>query len=398
MSVKIAVISDLHCQSKDSKNNESFLYYDAEPRPRTKHPVESLIRLIQDSNLVADALVIAGDLTNAMSREGLRGGWGFALRIAEKLGVGMVAATVGNHDVDSRHEYGDDPFQFARYQVGDGFPVRDAAPGASYWDDGFCMVEREDLQILVINSAAEHVNIDQAKQGGITEARIEQIDDFLRDQAKRRFRVALFHHHPMLHEGCGMGAEDVMHNGSLLLPLLESHDFSLVMHGHKHHPRLIYGPGGMNSIAVLAAGSLSANNASNPGLMTITRNLFHIVTLEDRDIEHGDHCGTVQSWEFGMTEGWALPKCQSARIPSMTGFGCRVASRVLAVQAAELLRQRGDRYIGWQDVLSAMPYLAYLIPQDLEAFGNCLKNDFRIKLFPDPPDPPAVVGYPDGGS
>lgn len=399
MSVRIAVISDLHCQSKDSSPNESFLYYDADPTPRNRHPVESLIQLIQDKDnpLSADALLIPGDLTNAMCTHGLVGGWDYALRISRELGAGLVAATLGNHDVDSMGNLGPDPFQFPRERVERGFPVGDDMRRGAYWASGFCMVEYRDLQALVINSAAEHQSFEKAKRGGVTERRLEEIEDFLLGSVRKPFRVALFHHHPMLHEGCGLGSEDVMCNGSLLLDVLEKHDFDLVIHGHKHHPRLIYGPGGANSIAVLAAGSLAANNARNPGLNTITRNLFHIVTLEDEGVDRHDRCGTMESWEFGMGDGWQLPNRQSARIPSKTGFGCRVRPHELAQQAAATLCQSGEKWLQWDRMLAAMPQLRYLIPLDLEAFDKSLQTDHKMRLYPAPPDHPDGVGRLEGG-
>ena len=71
-----------------------------------------------------------------------------------------------------------------------------------------------------------------------------------------------------------------MVNGSLLLSLLERFGFQLVVHGHKHHPKLSYAAGGGASPAVLASGSLAA--IATPILATNARNLFHLVAARFR--------------------------------------------------------------------------------------------------------------------
>lgn len=372
MPVTLAIISDLHCQSQDSEEKETFLYYDADPTPRNKHPVGSLIRLIQEEGITADVLLVPGDLTNQMGTMGLLGAWGYALQVSRELQTGLVAATVGNHDVDSRRQLGDDPFRFPREMVEPDFPVPDEVRRQYYWQNGFCMVDHGNLQVLVLNSAADHDQQEEIERGGVTDARLEQIADYLHNSHRTNFRVALAHHHPILHEGCGLGPEDVMRNGSFLLDLLGDQGFDLMIHGHKHHPRLIYGPGGQNSVAVLAAGSLAANNVRNLGLNTFTRNMFHIITL-DEPVDRCDHCGTVKSWEFAMGEGWQASKRQSARMPNQTGFGCRVRIDELAEEAVEVLARSGERFLEWNRMLADMPHLAYLIPLDLIALGSRLR-------------------------
>jgi 3',5'-cyclic AMP phosphodiesterase CpdA len=88
-SATFAVISDLHCRLKDSAD-DSFLTVGAPRVPSNRHPVESLLELIDAEKPMVDALLIPGDLTNRANREGLNHAWEIALEIGRHLRVPVV--------------------------------------------------------------------------------------------------------------------------------------------------------------------------------------------------------------------------------------------------------------------------------------------------------------------
>src|SRR5436309_14796770 len=91
---KVAIVSDLHCHPKGHQHWDSLLHYDAPRTPTSKHPVASLLRLIEEEGFTADARLVPGDLTNQMCMPGLKPGWAFCNEIANGLHAELVAATV----------------------------------------------------------------------------------------------------------------------------------------------------------------------------------------------------------------------------------------------------------------------------------------------------------------
>src|SRR5207247_8648242 len=76
----------------------------------------------------------------------------------------------------------------------------------------------------------------------------------------------------------GLGAADIMLGGAELLQLLSAGDYGewLVIHGHKHLPKLSYAQGATAATPVVfAAGSLCACLASR--IQAVARNQFYIL-------------------------------------------------------------------------------------------------------------------------
>ena len=110
---------------------------------------------------------------------------------------------------------------------------------------------------MIINSVATHLTKEAAEHGSISHQQLALLETALSQKEALPFQIAVCHHHPILHEDIGLGTLDVMENGSLLTDLLASHGFHLLIHGHKHHPKLSYAPGAV-PLPVLASGSFAA--------------------------------------------------------------------------------------------------------------------------------------------
>src|SRR5947207_1949563 len=78
MEMTIAVISDLHCHHSSQEPAESLLISDADRAPSSQHPVEALLDLIRTNALQATALLMPGDFTNRVDRQGFHSGWGLS--------------------------------------------------------------------------------------------------------------------------------------------------------------------------------------------------------------------------------------------------------------------------------------------------------------------------------
>jgi len=192
----------------------------------------------------------------------------------------------------------------------------------------------------------------------------------------------------MLHEDAGTGTEDVMTNGSQLTELLSEHCFHLIVHGHKHYPKLSYAPG-VGKLPVLASGSFSAGMKS--GLASRTRNVFHIVELE-LPVNKGQRSrGRILTWQFRNWKGWQPSTWDAADFPHKTGFGG-------SVDLASIVNCIDDEYcaasrpiLDWEQILRRVPDVQYLIPSEFDKVGRML-IDRGYKLRPSPPDVPDYLG------
>lgn len=374
---RIAVMSDLHCHPKDDIPRESFLHSNALTKPPSHHPIASLHDLIERENISADLLLAPGDLTNKSSQEGITAAWQFIQNISHSIGSRNLIATVGNHDVDSHHIHGTDPFLLVKGL--EKFPSKSYPHCSDFWGKRYFIFEDGDLRVIVLNSIAQHTNAEDAKRGKIDKIDLDTLEAELKELGPFRFQIACVHHHPIQHEDLDLGSSDLMENGDNLIQILNNYGYKLVIHGHKHHPRLTYAQGGSNSPTVFAAGSLSAFN--DWGITTHTRNLFHLVHLNPDSHLGCTLCGQIQSWEFNYGIGWQQTTEQSTGFPSLAGFGCRVPLEQLVDRTHAWYMTQVGPYTQWDDALKVIPELQFLIPIDRRNYESMLAMKYDIQIL-----------------
>jgi len=388
MHLKIAVISDMHCQPKGSPtsnpfSDETFFHSDALAQPIGRHPIESLRELIRLNSLKANVLLLPGDFANRCNQAGLMCAWSELNKIASELHVNLVAATLGNHDIDSHNkEPSADPFYIAQNFATD-FPLPLGPDNATaydhFWSRRFYIASQEQLRIVVVNSIGKHFNAKHAEHGAIDVSDLNALDEELEKLENVNFQVALVHHHPQQYETFGLGSTDVMLMGEELLRVLEKHGYSLVVHGHKHHPRLTYAAGGTASPAVFAAGSLSATNSW--GITTFTRNLFHIIEMDSDSLQGCSNRACVHSWEFHHGQGWVKTVIRSAGFPAHTGYGYRGRLDELAVDADRIVSTAQGQKLKWNQFLHHLPQVNHLIPADYIKSKKLLADDYGVEVL-----------------
>jgi metallophosphoesterase superfamily enzyme len=149
--IRIAVMSDLHCRLSTDPN-DSFLVVGELRIPVDRHPVSSLIALIEEQKIEVDALLVPGDLSNKARKEGLSQGWDFALEIGHALKSKVVVPTIGNHDIESRRTEENqhrNPTYFAR-NLRPGFPFPDQDACSQFFAEGFCVIDLNAFSQLVL--------------------------------------------------------------------------------------------------------------------------------------------------------------------------------------------------------------------------------------------------------
>ncbi|MFA5117466.1 MAG: metallophosphoesterase [Candidatus Omnitrophota bacterium] len=377
MKLNIAVLSDLHCSTSPG---ESFLDCSVSTLP---DPVCKLISLIKSQGLSAEILLICGDISNKADTSGTKYAWKQIYEIKKALKARHLIATLGNHDV-SRKRSTSSPFRGVK-SLKD-FPVKSSNARKSYWGEHFCFEEKNNFRILVLNSAYDHGASIERDHGKIDHGALDAIEKFLNGRPKKYFQIAIMHHHPIAHDIPYVTRNDLMLNGDTLISLLEKINFDIVIHGHKHYPRLRYAPGGYSALPIFASGSFS--KIFDPVMSLITRNVFHLLAINKKNITDRV-AGTISTWEYGLTS-WEPTTKRSAGFPAITGFGCR-DPRLLSQQIGCWFNKRKGVGISWELLSRKFPSVNNLIPKDFLEFEKFLDKQ-KLKILFGRNDVPEAIG------
>jgi 3',5'-cyclic AMP phosphodiesterase CpdA len=379
--LRVAIASDLHAYSSGDlkKNGEapSHLEVLSDDISPSTNPIIGLQQLIKTYGLSADILACPGDLGDKASPEGIQFAWKTLHEIGSWLKVEHVLATTGNHDVDSHHQDKNvDPNQIVK-NLNPPYPTPDEAQNDTYFARDFVMVDDSNYRLVLLNSSAHHGTVSHEKNHGrITPTTIGALRRKLNSAVEKQLSILICHHHPHQQSELKLGSDDVMKDGQLLLDLLSSDVKGrwLVVHGHKHHPKLTYAAGGNNSPVVFASGSLCAQLFKE--LQTATKNQFHIMTLSSDNLLNYGLVGQIESWYWAYGKGWQ-PSNETVGLPRRCGFGYRGD---LPSLVRTMSQHVGQSTVLWQDLLKELPQLDFLLPQDLEMVRVLLRNKHSIGI------------------
>ncbi len=361
--IKIAIISDLHCHPSNHSSNSSYLLTDKLRYPSVDHPVESLLNIIDDDELIVDITLCPGDFTDKSNAQGLISGWDFSIEISQKLNSKEIIATVGNHDVDVYQTTSNYSLTNVK-GVKKGFPIANESSRDTFWSKGCAFIENEFSRILVINSSHFHYNKESSHNGKISEEALEYIDKYLKENNDDKIKIAMSHHPPIPHPRKHLGEDDKIVNGEDLLDLLGGHNFDLFIYGHKHDPFIKYH--GSYNLALFSSGSFSAyTNLSFTGY----RNAFHILELSKQE----QKCkGTISTWTYMPNDGWKLNFDESAFAPK-SGFGNEKTVEQIFTDIEILLKDKMK--MTWDEVSKKISDLNNLIPDDSKKLYELLESN-----------------------
>lgn len=369
--LRLAVVSDLHAFSPSDPNRPkdapapSLLNSNAPDVGLSTHIIAKLLELITKQPIRADYLLCPGDLGDRGSSVGIRYAWDQCKRIRDALGAKCVIATAGNHD-------------FAR-GVPDGmgalkdlsdFPVTDAALRTQYWAWDYLIIDQGPLRLIALNTVAEHALQAEADHGLIKPRTIAQIARELESMPRAPLQVLLCHHPPHWHGDHKLGDTDLLQNGQLLLDMLSTHGNWIVIHGHKHHAKIVRAMGSAAAPWVFAAGSLAAM-LTFEGLVGIASNQFFVLEFDRAHLDSGAWGGTGRAWNWAHEVGWRDNDQEWATF----GFGFSGPIPALAQQIAQTIRSQRQPWMTWQDLSKALPDLQYLTPANIDL----LRHELRIE-------------------
>lgn len=382
LTMKICVISDMHCKYKSDENDksETFLFSNGPRIPATQHPVAALLNLIKLENLRVDYLVCPGDLGDRADEQGIQSAWQSLEEIHGKLGSRMLIGLPGNHDINSRQTNKKGPFEYIEV-FHERFPFESEDQKNKFWRQGYCYIPHDNTLFLVFNTVHNHTDSDKAKESEIKPEMLEAIEKEYSENISFReysYKVAVLHHHPIHHSDIKNWRDtDLVNNGDKLLQLLNRQRFQIVIHGHKHQPRLIE----VDSLPVFAAGSFSSfANLQGTGINT----MFHIIELNENDTK-----GFIYSWEYDIANGWQ-PKLNS-KFPPKVGFGATKSIEEIAKSINSIFEKKGRKPMLFDTILENEIEISFTIPEKLRSLKDILKNKYGIVTNPEFPIEPNKI-------
>jgi predicted phosphodiesterase len=384
--LRIAIVSDLHCHPEESdyKNNATLLFTDKLRDEVKQHPIESLKELKENKEFDSvDILLCPGDFTHQSNKQGMLTGWTYVREMFDIFEAKEIYATLGNHDIDSRHKFSQYSFSFPK-GIRQNFPLKDDEIG-SFWDKGFTFIEKEYFQLLVINSTHYHTHSssvdNQSVKGLIARSAIEEIETYLQKHNNDKIKIMMCHHHPVQHSRDDLGAYDFIENGEDLVNVLGKFGYDLIIHGHKHDPNFReYTTMGGYKIPILSSGSFSAVGQQQ---YCNKFNYFHIMEIyKDKDTSSK---GTIQTWNFINRSGWSKKK--NGFLPR-TGYGINESIDNIINSIKKYLEI--GKPCDWSIVLKEFPQLNFLLPDQLEEFESKSEGN-NIIIKPSILDNPKII-------
>jgi len=380
--MKICVISDLHCkyQLDVSDSTDTFLISNMPRIPSTHHPVASMISCIEKNNyLESEILLCLGDLGDKADEQGIMSAWTFTQEIGQHIKANLCIGIPGNHDINSRRKNSKDAFSYIK-NFHEAFPTNSAENNQKFWEYGYCFESYNSCLLLIINSVHDHEDEEHAKHTTLRIGLIERLRSELDqiDNTKFPIKICILHHHPVKHSNINNAKDsDSCENGDDLLNELVKHNFNLVIHGHKHQPRIIEYMG----LPVLAAGSFSSNaNLLGTGFNT----MFHVIDLD----EHSKQ-GTIDSWEYDKRNGWTQKL--NSFFPPNIGFGANIESSIAADMIYSIFTANNNQPTLYSQIENAIPEIKNVIPDKLVQIGKILKEKYSLIPDPDYPLKPIII-------
>jgi hypothetical protein len=152
----------------------------------------------------------------------------------------------------------------------------------------------------------------------------------------------------------------------------------LIIHGHKHHPKLSYAAGGQSAPIVFSAGSLCAQLYAELG--TLARNQFYLIDLPHALYGRYGFVGTFQAWDWNTGLGWRRANPSGSGLPGYGGFGFRGNLQLIAAQTAT---EVSTGAVDWNALRQKIPQLDFLLPSDLGTLLQILERQHNIKAMSD---------------
>jgi calcineurin-like phosphoesterase family protein len=394
-SIRFAVVADLHAFDPahvDAGKEPSWLRTDESQCSERDHPFKNLFVFLEKHKIEADYLLCCGDMGNQSHPTSQHYAWSRLRELRVALKAKRLIGTAGNHDLDSRGKYSDNDPKGLLQSFND-FPTNDELESNHYWSKNYVILNCDGVRLVVLNSAAFHGYggkdfETEYERGRVSDRTIEALLKDLKAEGAQVSNILLCHHHPLRLNFPGETESSEMVDGDKLLNSLSEADLGdwMVIHGHKHLPRLLYGSGSTGSAPIIfSAGSFSTRKF--PVSTVENRNDFYVVEVQVPDNKvAAPMVGQIFTWSFSYGIGWRIPGA-SGGIPHRAGFGHRVHPSEVAAKIRLIMEEEGAGFIRWEKVAAALPELQHLMPEDQRRALTALESQGVRISFDDKQEP-----------
>ena len=368
----ILVLSDLHCTSDPPGDRAASWLTTSTPADR--NPLTAVHRVVEDAGINVDLVLCAGDMCQKADVAALQYVWRELTDLAQRINARLVA-TVGNHDMDSRHSSALDP-KGALFDLDPIFPCLDETLRDRYWSRDYAVVETENCRVVTLNSCAFHGYAPdgnpESDSGRVSQSACNHLGKELSGLGTTISpQILLVHHHLETLPYVDLEDRSQMQDAQILIEVLTQNGPWIVIHGHKHRARLLYAHGSAGSPVIFSAGSFSAFPYG--GLTAEEgKNQFYVLTIPDRNeldsLEIGLG-GTFRAWDWTASQGW-VPAVRRSGLPARGGFGWRVDPSLLARRLEAEVQSGGT--MSAAQLSKLYPRFQFIIPSDLDIIANML--------------------------
>lgn len=362
----LLIVSDLHVMEKKD-SSESRLSIETPEIPPEMHPIEALKSFLKNYSDEIDCMVNLGDVANKSNQACWFNGIRMLREVQHAKNIQSLIHVTGNHDVICIGDVpNNDNFYLPKHTAD--YPVNERSVSDEYWSKGYCIYKLDHLLFLILNTE-KHLQKqeDLNKPPQLADDVIRQIKADLQEYADfDGAKIALMHHHIVMHSDPygNLTSNDVLDKGDELLRILAENHFKIVIHGHKHLPRIKMD----DDVIVFAAGSFSS--LENVRLSNAD-NCFHLIFF---DIENGNVDGFIETYKYNIRDGWGPVTDPQAFFPNHVGLGVK---RDIAGLVDEIVEKYHDRleqgaHIKKSTYMADFKCISYLSKKQMEELNQKL--------------------------
>ncbi len=373
---RIAILSDIHfgklCRAS------SFCMPGEEIQDKSKGTYllkEGLIELFDE--MKPQYIFVAGDLTSLGNPQEFYYCEQEILNIAKKIGVEYdnIFCVLGNHDVDwNISDLGSNAQNVncevnelvkSKYQMiaANCAKINMEYLGKNYHDCGPApfsgVVVKDEFILIVLNSGRFCTRDQQFSHGKLERDQMKWFEEVSRKYKNDgRIKILLMHHHPINYPYPMPGIDiSTIEEGAELMEIASQNGINIIIHGHRHHPRVetVQIGSGTEPIVMICAGSLSVNaEHRNKGDILIP-NTVHFL-----DIDKEKSYYIVHNYKFTDVAGWEkIDKyCRETPIDAVMKVG-KIFPKDEITTAIEKYKSLESHPLCWDDLNECLQFMPY---------------------------------------
>lgn len=385
-SLRIAVLSDLHMhQSKPVGSAPSYLSAQPVFNVSRNNPIFDAAELLCALKKSVDWIICPGDISDQNDAVSASVAWQQLGAMKRKVRARRLIGNVGNHDMDSRRKHGDDKPEQSLKALAPRFPLSDQRLANKFWANDYVVLKEAglDVTLVLVNSCALHgiegstsgrrSQVRSYEHGLINNGVIGQLASELPGKLSS-INILVMHHHIRQHPWMPDDNSHAVNGPRLLEVLRETGRRWLVIHGHQHWPNLSYGSAEKNSPVVLSAGSIAAKRYDVRG--RTPRNQMHFIEFADTSCAKA----TISTWNWAQALGWSESYPDSG-LPWQCGFGCEAGLQDICAAINQHLDLQATKRADWSQLLSVVPDLPFLVPDELVLLVQLLAQSGTEVLY-----------------